>query len=82
MEEYNFGKMIRCRLKEVGMQQLELAERLGVNKNTVTNMLYSKDISAARLVEVSKALRYNFFADIAKDMDIDEIINYKQTKEI
>lgn len=58
----NIGLAIEQRVNELGISKSELARRLGIAQQNVNKVVFSKEsIDTAKLVEISKALDYNFF---------------------
>lgn len=58
----NIGLAIEQRVNELGISKSELARRLGIAQQNVNKLVFSKEsIDTAKLVEISKALDYNFF---------------------
>lgn len=58
----NIGLAIEQRVNELGISKSELARRLGIAQQNVNKMIFSKEsLDTAKLMEISKALDYNFF---------------------
>lgn len=58
----NIGLAIEQRVNELGISKSELARRLGIAQQNVNKVVFSKEsLDTAKLMEVSKALDYNFF---------------------
>lgn len=58
----NIGLAIEQRVNELGISKSELARRLGIAQQNVNKVVFSKEsIDTAKLMEISKALDYNFF---------------------
>lgn len=63
----NIGLAIEQRVNELGISKSELARRLGIAQQNVNKLVFSKEsLDTAKLVEISKALDYNFFELYAK----------------
>ena len=58
----NIGLAIEQRVNELGISKSELARRLGIAQQNVNKVVFSKEsLDTAKLMEISKALDYNFF---------------------
>ena len=58
----NIGLAIEQRVNELGISKSELARRLGIAQQNVNKVVFSKEsLDTAKLVEISKALDFNFF---------------------
>jgi transcriptional regulator with XRE-family HTH domain len=58
----NIGLAIEQRVNELGISKSELARRLGIAQQNVNKVIFSKEsLDTAKLMEISKALDYNFF---------------------
>jgi transcriptional regulator with XRE-family HTH domain len=58
----NIGLAIEQRVNELGISKSELARRLGIAQQNVNKVVFSKEsLDTAKLLEISKALDYNFF---------------------
>lgn len=58
----NIGLAIEQRVNELGISKSELARRIGVAQQNVNKVVFSKEsLDTAKLVEISKALDFNFF---------------------
>lgn len=58
----NIGLAIEQRVNELGISKSELARRLGIAQQNVNKVVFDKEsLDTAKLVEISKALDFNFF---------------------
>lgn len=60
-EEIHLGKMIKEVAIQRDMQLIELAEKLGITKQTLNSWLNKDDISVKKLFTISQILNYDFF---------------------
>lgn len=66
----NIGLAIEQRINELGISKSELARRLGIAQQNVNKVVFSKEsLDTAKLVEICKALDYNFFELYANHTD-------------
>jgi transcriptional regulator with XRE-family HTH domain len=64
------GQKIKIALKEKGVKQIELAERLGIAKQHMNKLLKSNDIKFSVLVQISEFL----------NLDIDYFVEKTESK--
>lgn len=58
----NIGLAIEQRVNELGISKSELARRLGIAQQNVNKVVFSKEsLDTAKLMEISRALDFNFF---------------------
>ena len=70
-------------LKEKGISQIELAEKMGKSKQYISNILTGgKGMSIATLVEIAKILDVEFRGYIKVQNDIYEIRSYEDLEKI
>lgn len=50
----------------------DIARKLGISHSSVAGMLNRETLQIQRLVDLSHALKYNFFREIASTLDYDE----------
>lgn len=62
----NIGYVIRHKLREKHISNKELALRLGVDSSTITKLLKRQSLDTGKLVDISKALEYNFFEEYCR----------------
>jgi hypothetical protein len=65
----NTGSMIRAKAKEKQFTMAALARLTGRKNSTVTTLLKKTSMQAYILWELSLALKHNFFADLAQQLN-------------
>jgi len=63
-DEIHIGKNIKNRMKEEGRSANWLAKKLSCNRANIYKIYEKSDINIVRLLQISRALNYNFFNDI------------------
>ncbi|WP_316832095.1 helix-turn-helix transcriptional regulator [Pedobacter aquatilis] len=58
----NIGLLIWKEMKRQGISQTELAEKLGIKKGKMSNIINSTDLRTDQLYDISKILNHDFFA--------------------
>lgn len=61
MIDVNIGPLIARKLNELNISKSDFARKLGIANQNVNRILEKKSIDTDKLVEISKALGYNFF---------------------
>ena len=59
------GQLLKQRLRERGVSAAELGRRLGRGRETIRRFFKNPTIQTSILLEISTALHYNFFKDLA-----------------
>lgn len=67
------GDIILNRLKEIGLSKTEFARRINCSPQNAFNILDRDSIDTKLLVEISKALDYNFFSYFETLIRTDEL---------
>ena len=67
IEKVNIGLAIEQRLKGLGMSKSEFGEKIGIPQQDVNRILDKSSIDTDKLIEISKALDYNFFLEFIED---------------
>ena len=70
MKRIDINKMIEREMKNNFLNATGLARKLGVDASTVLSMLKRPTLQVERLADLSKALNYNFFKEIAEQLPI------------
>ncbi len=67
--EINIGKLIEEEMKRQGVNKEELGRRIYKSRTNVYNILQRRDLDTVLLRRISHALKTNFFALYAKEME-------------
>ena len=59
------GQLLKQRLREQGLSAAELGRRLGRGRETIRRFFKNPTIQTSILLEISIALQYNFFKEVA-----------------
>ena len=59
------GQLLKQRLREQGLSAAELGRRLGRGRETIRRFFKNPTIQTSILLEISIALQYNFFKELA-----------------
>lgn len=62
IERVNIGLAIEQRLNELGMSKSEFGRKIGIPQQNVNRILEKSSIDTEKLITISEALGYNFFA--------------------
>lgn len=65
----NIGPLITQRLDYSGMSKAELSRALGMNQSNLNKLLKRSSMETAKLVEISKAMKYNFFKEFCRSSE-------------
>ena len=68
MKRIDINRMIEQEMKNNFLNATGLARKLGVDPSTVLSMLQRPTLQVERLVDLSEALNYNFFREIAEQL--------------
>ncbi len=63
------GKLVRQRMFDKGMNRARLARAMNRNATGMSARIYSSSMQAYLIWELSIALKHNFFADLAHQLD-------------
>lgn len=69
LRQLHVGEMIEKRIKEKGILRAELARKIGMPQSNLTRLLKKSSIDTGKLVEISRAVEYNFFKEFCRDDD-------------
>lgn len=58
------GELLNQVLLKLGIQKGYVAKKMGVHRNTITNLIQSHDIPDYKLAEIGKIINYNFSDDL------------------
>lgn len=58
------GELLNQVLMKLGIRKGYLAKKLGVHRNTVTNLIQAHDIPDQKLLEIGRLINYNFADDL------------------
>lgn len=62
----NVGRRITEKLEDLGMSKAELSRALNMNQSNLNKLLKKYSLETDKLVEISKAVKYNFFKDFCR----------------
>jgi len=65
IEAPNIGAILKAHVKKYRVRQSGWARQEGLNVNTINDYLKRKDMRISTLLDISQALNYNFFKQIA-----------------
>lgn len=80
MDQLELKKMINRQLKKNGMTVRELARELKMTYSGVHQLLSREQLQVQRLADLSEAMNYNFFRELAETLPYAEP-NYTDTSE-
>ncbi len=69
LNQPHVGEMIENHLKEKGILRAELARKIGMPQSNLTRLLKKSSIDTGKLVEISRAIEYNFFKEFCRDTE-------------
>lgn len=75
----NIGSRITEKLGDIGMSKAELSRALGMNQSNLNKLLNRGSMETDKLVEISKAMKYNFFKEFCRSSDF--IMEYLSDEE-
>lgn len=80
MEEIHIGRLLKEKMKELHISNIELAKKLYCTRQNIGNIIKRKTISTDMLKKVSDAVGYNFFRHYtpAKQADLEKKIEELQ----
>jgi len=58
--DINIGNSIEMRMNELGLNKSELARKIGISNQYVNRLLSKKSIDIDKLIEISRALNFDF----------------------
>ena len=61
--QFSLGERILNRLEELKMSMAEFARLMDMDQSNLKKYLQKQDMDTGRLVQISQALKYNFFMD-------------------
>lgn len=67
LRQLHIGEIIENRIKEKGILRAELARKIGMPQSNLTRLLKKSSIDTGKLVEISRAVEYNFFKEFCRD---------------
>jgi transcriptional regulator with XRE-family HTH domain len=75
------GQLLEDLIKELGFKKGQLADKLHVNANTITNYLHRQTIKNDVLIEIGQAMRYDLSTKFPRLKKIPEatVLNYFNT---
>lgn len=69
LRQLHVGEMIENRIKKKGILRAELSRKIGMPQSNLTRLLKKSSIDTGKLVEISRAVEYNFFKEFCRDDD-------------
>ncbi|MBN1112384.1 MAG: hypothetical protein JXA53_05660 [Bacteroidales bacterium] len=75
-KKVNLSKSIMLAMSESGITMTSLSSKLGVYPSTVKYIMEKNRASLPRLVQMSKALNFNFFKLYANALEINEPVDF------
>lgn len=67
IERVNIGLAIEQKINELGLSKSEFGRKIGIPQQNVNRILEKPNIDTEKLITISEALGYNFFADYSGD---------------
>lgn len=65
MVDFNFGEILKNEISKAGITQVELAKRISISQQGLTNILNSVHVNSSRIFQISEALGVNLFEKIS-----------------
>lgn len=75
------GAMLEQYLSEKRISKSSLAEKINRNSQSINKYIGNSSIQTGILLDMSYALKHNFFQDIASQIPADFTVNQKQTQQ-
>jgi len=72
--------IIKRVMKQKHINAAELSRKLNIHYSTITGILDRPTIKVQKLIELSNALNYNFFKEIAEQLPYEEPENERETE--
>lgn len=65
MEKYHIGRQIHAKIYQTDKQPEQVAREIGIQRQSLYDIFNSESIKTSRLMDLCKALNYDFFSDLS-----------------